>query len=93
MMEAREFIEEEALKVIKRYKKNRRSYRRVWVAKYASTEKGRRLFIEEQARKIIDKAIKVYGDIMVTAEGYVTPYTNLLAERVHVLLEVGIYDE
>lgn len=92
-MDAREYIEEEALKIIKRFKKNRRSYRRVWAAKYASSEKGRRLFIEEQTRRIIEKAIKVFGELMVTADGYVTPFTHLLAEQTHDLLEAGIYFE
>lgn len=93
MTDARSYIEDEAIKIVKRYKKNRRSYRRAWFKKYQSVERGRRLFIEEQTRRIIDKAIRIYGELMATADGYVTPYTHLLAEQLHELLEIGIDNE
>lgn len=93
MTDAREYIEAEAMKVIKRYKRHKNAYCIYWKSVYGSAERGRRIYIDEMTRRIIDKAIKVFGELMATADGYVTPYTHLLAEQTYDLLTAGIYIE
>lgn len=92
-MTALTYAMNEADKIINRFAKNKERYFRVWKLKNGYIEVGRHIFIEQQTRKIVDNAVDEFGEVMRTADGYVTPYTERIAERIHDALEMGIEHE
>lgn len=91
-MSASAYAEMRARGYIKLYEMKRETYLARWEYIYHDIASGRRAFIEDKVREIMDNMIEAYREL-VTEYGGITEEAEMIANRVYEMLNEGIQTE